>query len=80
MLFIFSTPVLIQHLWQLKTVVFLHWCLIHAVLLRAVDICGSIKISTSTSSNYFQGNYKIHAVRKILFVIETKWYEISTRI
>ncbi len=27
MLFIFSTPVLIRHLWQLKTVVFLHWCL-----------------------------------------------------
>ncbi len=29
----FSTPVLIRHLWQLKTVVFLHWCLIRAVLL-----------------------------------------------
>ncbi len=29
----FSTPVLIRHLWQLKTVVFLHWCLIHAILL-----------------------------------------------
>ncbi len=27
----FSTPVLIRHLWQLKTVVFLHWWLIHAV-------------------------------------------------
>ncbi len=33
MLFIFSTPVLIRHLWQLKTVVFLLWCLISAVLL-----------------------------------------------
>ncbi len=33
MLFIFSTPVLIRHLWQLKTVVFMHWCLICAVLL-----------------------------------------------
>ncbi len=31
MFFIFSTPVLIRHLWQLKTVVFLHWSLIHAV-------------------------------------------------
>ncbi len=30
---VFSTPVLIRHLWQLKTVVFLHWCLIHVVLL-----------------------------------------------
>ncbi len=33
MWFIFSTPVLIRHLWQLKTVVFLHWGLVHAVLL-----------------------------------------------
>ena len=29
----FLTPVLIRHLWQLKTVVFLHRCLICAVLL-----------------------------------------------
>jgi hypothetical protein len=27
-------PVLIRHLWQLKTVVFLHWCLIDAILLQ----------------------------------------------
>ncbi len=33
MLFIFSTPVLIRHLWQLKTAVFLHWCQICALLL-----------------------------------------------
>jgi hypothetical protein len=31
----FSTPVLIRHPWQLKTVVFQHWCLIHAVLLMS---------------------------------------------
>ncbi len=31
MLFIFSTPVLIRHLWHLKTAVFVHWCLIRAV-------------------------------------------------
>ncbi len=31
MKFIFSMPVLIRHLWQLKTVVFLHWCLICTV-------------------------------------------------
>ncbi len=29
----FSTPMLIRLLWQLKTVVLLHWCLIHAGLL-----------------------------------------------
>ncbi len=34
--FIFSTPVLIRHLWQLKTVVFLLWCLICAVPLNIV--------------------------------------------
>ncbi len=34
MVFIFSTPVLIRHLWQLKAVGFLHWCLICAVLLN----------------------------------------------
>ncbi len=33
MLFTFSIPVLNIHLWQLKTVVFLHWCLICAILL-----------------------------------------------
>ncbi len=33
MLLIFSTPGLIRCLWQLKTVVFLHWCLIYAFLL-----------------------------------------------
>ncbi len=33
MLFIFSTPVLNRHLWHLKTVDFLHWCLMNAILL-----------------------------------------------
>ncbi len=32
-MFIFSMLVLIRHLWQLETVVFLHWCLIHAPIL-----------------------------------------------
>ncbi len=38
MLFFSSTPVLIRHLWQLKTVVFLHWSLICAVPLSGVYI------------------------------------------
>jgi hypothetical protein len=33
-LFIFSTPELIRHLWQLKTAIFLHWCLLCAVPLK----------------------------------------------
>ncbi len=37
MLFIFSTPVLIRHLWQLKTAVFLHRCLICTALLTDVQ-------------------------------------------
>ena len=32
MSFNISMPVLIRHLWQLKTVVFIHWCLICRVL------------------------------------------------
>ncbi len=37
MLCIFSTPVLIRLLWQLKTVVFLHWCLmLYCVVLPKV--------------------------------------------
>jgi hypothetical protein len=34
MLFIYSTPELIRNLFQLKTAVFLHWCLICAVPLK----------------------------------------------
>jgi hypothetical protein len=30
---VIPTPLLVRHLWQLKAVVFLHWCVIHAVLL-----------------------------------------------
>ncbi len=32
------TPVLIRYLWQLRTVVFLHWCLMHAVLFFRIAI------------------------------------------
>ncbi len=34
----FSTPELIRNLWQLKTAVFLHWCLIRAVPLFVIVI------------------------------------------
>jgi hypothetical protein len=30
----FLTPMLIRHLWQLKTIAFLHWCVICTVLLH----------------------------------------------
>jgi hypothetical protein len=35
---LFSMPVLIRHLWQLKTIAFLHRCIIHAVLLSVVIV------------------------------------------
>jgi hypothetical protein len=34
---VFSTPVFIRHLWQLKTVFFMHWCLLCAVLLALIE-------------------------------------------
>jgi hypothetical protein len=33
----FQTPVLSRHLWQLKTVVFQHWCIICAALLNEYE-------------------------------------------
>jgi hypothetical protein len=30
----FLTPLLIRHLWQLNTVVFMHWCFVCALLLK----------------------------------------------
>ncbi len=36
-MFIFSTSTLIRLLWQLKAVVFLHWCLIHTVLFHSFE-------------------------------------------
>jgi len=45
MLFIFSMPVSIRHLWQHKTVVFLHWCLIRAVLMPTVKLFTTLAFS-----------------------------------
>jgi hypothetical protein len=41
----FLTPMLIIHLWQPKTVVFLHWCLIHTVVLHRKTIKERVKHS-----------------------------------
>ena len=69
MFFIFSTPVLIRHVWQSKTVVFLHWCLIRTVLLAGMVIslhssvdCGLMQTKMSfiieTNDNSMQTNYR----------------------
>ncbi len=58
MLFIFSTPVSIRHLWQLKTVVFLHWCLICVPLnLEESTLTGKIflhRMWLPLTSKYFK--------------------------
>ncbi len=46
MLFIFSTPVLSRHLWQLKTVYSLHWCLICSALLALPRVENTIQFFT----------------------------------
>jgi len=64
-LFIFSTLVLIRHLWQPKTVVFLHRCLILAVLLG------------QTSADCHAYVTLIMFEWKILFSYEKLWYQIE---
>jgi len=41
----FNTSLKIRHLWQLKTVVFLHWCLMCAVPLVDKSLSVSTKVS-----------------------------------
>ncbi len=55
MLFIFSTPVLIGHLWQLETVVFLQWCLICAVLLG--PLCCVVIMSVASAIDNLSAVY-----------------------
>ncbi len=43
----FLTPVLIRHLWHLKTAVFLHWCLIHALPFFILNPCTSFVLFLS---------------------------------
>ncbi len=45
----FLTPVLIRHLWQLKIVVFLHWCIIRAVLLAPYIVDDILKEMCSSN-------------------------------
>ncbi len=52
----FSIPELIRHLWQLKTIVFLRWCLIWAVLLNFTVFESSYNIDGATE--------KIHIIMK----------------
>jgi hypothetical protein len=46
----FFSPVLNRHLWQLKTVIFLHWCLLHAVMLEEQVLVTGAKQSKCTKT------------------------------
>ena len=51
MFFIFSMPVLIRHLWKLKTVVFLQRCLVHAVILKKCQRSAAFKAKEKIGTN-----------------------------
>jgi len=59
MVFIFSMPVLIRHLWQLKTVVFLHWRLICAALLSHDSVIITLWTSNNQHIIILQSTYDI---------------------
>jgi hypothetical protein len=91
-MFIFSTPVLIRHLWQFNTVVFLHRCLICALLFNNIInndktvICVLeafiIKISCSKYRSIHL-NLKLFTsfdpiVREVIRVSQLSWFFLST--
>ncbi len=55
---------LIRHLWQLKTVVFLHWCLICAVLFYGKVIIDIKKFVRSLSHVFKKFEWNSKKVRK----------------
>ncbi len=68
MLFVFSIPELIRHLWQLKTVVFLHCYLICVVVLAGTllsqpqispNFCQSLSQSNVWVCNYVQDHFPL---------------------
>ncbi len=61
----FSTPMLIRHLWHLKTIVFLHWCKIPAVLLFSNFNVTSVHCSHGNSCPPPKRNYKTSSDFKI---------------
>ncbi len=65
MLFIFSKPVLIRHLWQLKTAVFLHWCLICAVLLQYSFLTPLAIVVCITSTTILRRRIKAPSLRRL---------------
>ncbi len=56
MLFISSTPVLIRHLWELKTVVFLHLCLVGGFKIEQRALTYMNKCWTTIITFYFEAS------------------------
>ncbi len=79
MQFIFPTPVSIRHLWQLKSVVFLHRCLINAVLfVLTLTRQGKLIQYKIIPSNYCvnrSSNFLVFF--KAQFTLLTKWSDFE---
>ncbi len=65
MLFIFSTPVSIRHLRQLKTVVFLHWFLICALLLNFLNFGSNKHIVDVASAKVAKASHALVTIASI---------------
>ncbi len=53
MSFISPTPMLLRYLWQIKTVVFLHWCIIHAAPLGGLGNLNHKHLTRDKHSSLF---------------------------
>jgi hypothetical protein len=73
MLFIFSTPGLVRHQWQFKTVVFMHSCLICNVLLEG-------KLNTFAFSALFHYAETLYFVRTVSWAARAYLSEASFRL
>jgi hypothetical protein len=76
MVFIFSTPELIRNLWQLKTAIFLHWCLICAVPL-AFNLSNGVNNTREQSDQTIRENCLIFQ-RIAQKIAKSKKTKIST--
>jgi hypothetical protein len=68
MLFISSTQELIRNIQQLKTAVFLHWCLIHAVPLTCVTAIQLFPLSLLQRQNKQAGLSQTNFRASLIFV------------
>jgi hypothetical protein len=59
----FLTKVLIRRLWQLKTVVFLHWCQLCAVILRQTSLNRHVKFACL--SKVVRHNFKLTMLKLV---------------